>query len=103
MRQSIFFKGIGNKPQYKDSGIVESVMLKFVKHNQVILLIHDRFIMPAGFAGDLEEAMRRVFYDEFQSDMHIKHEVIIEYVTLFNAYGTGRTEEVTKHDREHPQ
>ena len=30
------------------------------------LPIHDSFIMRQGYAGDLEEAMRRAFYDEFQ-------------------------------------
>ena len=64
--QHLFFKGIGNKLQCKDSFIAESVMLQFVKQNQVAFPIHDSFIMRAGFAGDLEEAMRRAFYDEFQ-------------------------------------
>ena len=55
----LFFTGIGNKLQFKDSCIAESVMLQFVNENQVALPIHDSFIMRAGFAGDLEEAMRR--------------------------------------------
>jgi len=101
--QHLFFKGIGKKLQYKDSCIAESVMLQFVRQNQVALPIHDSFIMRAGFAGDLEEAMRRAFYDEFQSDIPIKHEVIIERVALFNADGAPRKEEVTKDDREHSQ
>ena len=47
--------------------------------------------MRQGFAGDLEEAMRRAFYDEFQSDIPIKHEVIVERVALFEDDGTPRT------------
>ena len=47
--------------------------------------------------------MRRAFYDEFQSDIPIKHEVIIECVALFEKDGTPRTEEVTKDDKEHSQ
>ena len=70
--QHLFFKGIGNKVQYKDSCIAESVMLQFVNQNQVALPIHDSVIMGVGFAGDLEEAMRRAFYDEFQSDISIR-------------------------------
>ena len=59
--------------------------------------------MVEGVSGDSEEAMRRAFYDEFQSVIPIKHEVIIERVALFNADGAPRTEEVTKDDREHSQ
>ena len=99
----LFFKGEGNKLQYKDSCIAESVMLQFVDQNQVALPIHDSFIMRQGYAGDLEEAMRRAFYDEFQSDIPVKHEVIVERVALFEDDGTPRTEKVTKDDREHSQ
>jgi len=99
----LFFDGIGNKLQYKDSCIAESVMLQFADQNQVALPIHDSFIMRQGFAGYLEEAMRRAFYDEFQSDLPIKHEVIVERVTLFEDDGTPRTEAVTRDDREHSQ
>ena len=101
--QHLFFKGIGNKLQFKDSCIAESVMLQFAEQNQVALPIHDSFIMRQGYAGDLEEAMRRAFYDEFQSDIPIKQEVIIERVTLFDEQGEPRTEEVTRDDREHSQ
>ena len=46
-------------------------MLQFAQQNQVALPIHDSFMMREGFAGDLEEAMRRAFYDEFQADIPI--------------------------------
>ena len=101
--QHLFFKGIGNKLQYTDSCIAESVMLQFAELNRMTLPIHDSFIMRQGFAGDLEEAMRRAFYDEFQSDIPIKHEVIVERVALFEDDGTPRTEAVAKDDREHSQ
>ena len=101
--QHLFFKGIGNKLQYTDSSIAESVMLQFAELNRMTLPIHDSFIMRQGYAGDLEEAMRRAFYDEFQSDIPIKHEVIVERVALFKDDGTPRTEAVTKDDREHSQ
>ena len=47
--------------------------------------------------------VRRAFYEEFGSDIKIKHEVITERVPLFNTDGTPRTAEVTKDDREHSQ
>jgi len=59
--------------------------------------------MRQGFAGDLEEAMRRAFYDEFQSDIPIKQEVIIERTALFDEQGNPRTDEVIRDDREHSQ
>ena len=99
----LFFIGKGNELQFKDSCIAESVMLQFADLNRMTLPIHDSFIMRQGFAGDLEEAMRRAFYDEFQSDIPIKHEVIVERVALFEDDGTPRTEAVTKDDREHSQ
>ena len=101
--KGLFFIGEGNKLQYKDSCIAESVMLQFADQNQVALPIHDSFILRQGFAGDLEEAMRRAFYDEFQSDIPIKHEVIVEREPLFEDDGTPRTEAVVKDDREHSQ
>ena len=60
---------------------------------------HDSFIVRQGFAGDLEKAMRRAFYDEFQSDIPIKYEMIVERVGLFEDDCTPRTEAVTKDDR----
>ena len=99
----LFFTGIGNKLQYKDSCIAESVMLQFAKLNRMTLPIHDSFIMRQGYAGDLEEAMRRAFYDEFEADIPIKHEVIVERVPLFNDDGTPNTDEVTEDDRAHSQ
>ena len=101
--QHLFFTGIGNKLQFKDSCIAESVMLQFANQNQVALPIHDSFIMRQGYAGDLEEAMRRAFYDEFQSDIPIKQEVIIERIALFDGRGNPRTDAVTRDDREHSQ
>ena len=101
--QDLFFTGIGNKLQFKDSCVAESVMLQFAEQSQVALPIHDSFIMREGFAGDLEEAMRRAFYDEFQADIPIKREVIIERIALFDAEGNPRTDAVTRDDRKHSQ
>ena len=101
--QDLFFTGIGNKLQFKDSCVAESVMLQFAEQSQVALPIHDSFVMREGFAGDLEEAMRRAFYDEFQADIPIKREVIIERIALFDEEGNPRTDAVTRDDRKHSQ
>ena len=101
--QDLFFRAEGNKLQCKDSSVAENVMLQFAEKNQVALPIHDSFVMREGFAGDLEEAMRRAFYDEFQSDIPIKREVIIERIAQFNEEGNPRTDAVTRDDRKHSQ
>ena len=101
--QDLFFRAEGNKLQFKDSCVAENVMLQFAEKNQVALPIHDSFMMREGFAGDLEEAMRRAFYDEFQSDIPIKREVIIERIAQFDEEGHPRTDAVTRDDRKHSQ
>lgn len=61
-----FFIGIGNKLQYKDSCIAERVMLRFVSMDAPALPVHDSFIVHHAYAesGEIEEIMRRAFYDE---------------------------------------
>ena len=99
----LFFDGKGNELQFKDSCIAESVMLQFANQNQTALPIHDSFIMQEGYAGHLEEAMRRAFYNEFEADISLKQEVIIERIALFDESGDPRTQEVTADDKEHSQ
>ena len=100
---NLFFTGVGNKLQFKDSCIAESVMLQFANQNKAALPIHDSFIMQEGYAGHLEEAMRRAFYDEFEADIPLKQEVITERIALFDESGDPRTQEVTADDKEHSQ
>ena len=78
-------------------------MLHFAKQNLVALPVHDSFIMREQYAGELEEAMRRGFYNEFQADIPLKREVIIERVAQFDEQGTPLTGAVTRDDREHSQ
>ena len=99
----LFFTGVGNKLQFKDSCIAENVMLQFANQNQAALPIHDSFIMQEGYAGHLEEAMRRAFYDEFEADIPLKQEVITERIALFDEGGNPRIKEVTADDKEHSQ
>ena len=85
--KDLFFRDEGNKLQFKDSCIAESVMLQFANQNQVALPIHDSFMMQEGHAGHLEEAMRRAFYDEFEADIPLKQEVIAERISYLSPSG----------------
>ena len=67
------------------------------------LPIHDSLMMRERFAGELEEAMRRACNDEFQADIPIKREIIIERIALFDEEGNPRTDAVTRDDRKHSQ
>ena len=53
-------------------------MLHFAAIDASALPVHDSFIMHHGYGGELEEAMRRAFYDRFGGDIPIKEGVIIE-------------------------
>ena len=61
-----FFKGVGNHLQFMDSNISERIMLHFAGMDAPALPLHDSFILhhAYGESGEVEEAMRRVFYDE---------------------------------------
>ena len=53
-------------------------MLHFTKEDAPALPIHDSFIMHHGYGGELEESMRRTFYDRFGKNIGIKSEIIEE-------------------------
>jgi hypothetical protein len=74
--QYLFFDGLGNKLQFEDSCIAESVMLHFQKMDAPVLPVHDSFIMHHGYGGELEEAMRRGFHERFNSDIPVKEEIL---------------------------
>ena len=61
-----FFKGVGNHLQFQDSCIAERVMLHFADMDAPALPVHDSFILHHGYgeSGEVEEAMRRAFYEE---------------------------------------
>jgi hypothetical protein len=44
----------------RDSDIAEAVMLNLIDQGIAPLPVHDSFIVPAGQAGQLEEAMQKV-------------------------------------------
>ena len=74
----LFFKGLGNQLQFEDSCMAESVMLQFAKIDAPALPIHDSFIMHHGYGGELEEAMRRAYYERFNEDIRVRKEIINE-------------------------
>ncbi len=76
--QHLFFKGLGNQLQFEDSEIAEGIMLHFSAMDAPALPIHDSFIMHHGYAGELEEAMRRTYYDKFGKYIGVKSEIIEE-------------------------
>ena len=80
--QHLFFDGLGNKLQFEDSCIAESVMLDFQKIDAPALPVHDSFIMHHGYGGELEESIRRGFYQRFNNDVPIKSEIIKEMPSL---------------------
>jgi len=53
-------------------------MLQFAKMDYPALPIHDSFITRHAFgnSGELEEAMRRAFYDRFNRDIGISRELV---------------------------
>ena len=79
--KDLFFTGLGNKLQFEDSIIAESIMLQFAKMDAPALPIHDSFIMHHGFStyGELEEAMRRAFHDRFHRDIGISKDLVIKH------------------------
>ena len=54
----------------------EGVMPHFAARDAPALPIHDSFIMHHGYGGELEEAMRRTFYDRFGGDIPTSNEML---------------------------
>ena len=68
--------------------MAEGIMLDFVKEDAPALPVHDSFIMHHGYAGELEESMRRTFFDRFGKDIGVKYEMI-EKIEPKNDYEIG--------------
>ena len=84
----VFFQGHGNHLQYIDSCIAENVMLNFIKSKDApVLPVHDSFIMHHAYGeelGELEEAMRRAFYEHFKKDINVKAEIGVMLPSSFD-------------------
>jgi len=89
--EHLFFKGNGKHLQFEDSKIAERVLLSFARQDIPIYPIHDSFIGHHGYGdtGELEEEMRRAFYESFKTDIPIKQEVVLQI-------GKEKTEEEKK-------
>ena len=76
--KDLFFTGLGNKLQFEDSCIAESVILQFVNSDAPALPIHDSFVMHHGYGdkGGLEEAMRRAYFERFNSSLSEKRDLV---------------------------
>ena len=76
----VFFKEKETEPMFYDSQIAEKLMLHHAKADEVVLPIHDSFVMHWAFGdmGELEENMRRCYYEVFGSDIGISEQFIKE-------------------------
>ena len=84
LKQYQYVKESHNELQYTDSCIAEKVMLRFIKSDDAPALpVHDSFIMHHAFGeelGELEEAMRRAYYDRFKSGFKDNKELVKEVI-----------------------
>ena len=101
--EHLFFSGEGNKLQFEDSCIAESVMLQFAAIDAPALPVHDSFIMHHGYGGELEEAMRRAFHERRGSDIPVKQEVITWSVSDDSPPKSVSVDEILKSDAEYSQ
>lgn len=67
-----FFSDAGAKLQNKDSKIASKVIKHFVEKGEMILCVHDSFIVKKSLEAELKSAMLKYYYDD------IKFEPIIE-------------------------
>ena len=56
-------------------------MMQFTDMNAPALPIHDSFIMHHGYSsyGELEEAMRKAFYERFNRDIGVSKELVVKH------------------------
>ena len=101
--EHLFFSGEGNKLQFEDSCIAESVMLQFAAIDAPALPVHDSFIMHHGYGGELEEAMRRAFHERRGSDIPVKQEVITWSVSDNSPPKSVSVDEILESDAEYSQ
>ena len=101
--EHLFFTGEGNKLQFEDSCIAESVMLQFAAIDAPALPVHESFIMHHGYGGELEGAMRRAFYERRESDIPVKQEVITWPVSDDSPPKSVSVDEVLEADAEYSQ
>ena len=76
--------------QFEDSILAEDVMLQFCQMDYPALPVHDSFIMHHAFgaSGELEEAMRRAYYNRNGKDINVSNEIVIPQNTSIKANET---------------
>lgn len=70
--EDLFFKGEGLKFQYIDSQLAEEVLLDFTSKGIPILPIHDSFLVHHGHQYYLEEVMKKLFYNKYETEIPLK-------------------------------
>jgi hypothetical protein len=78
-------------------------MLQFAAIDAPALPVHESFIMHHGYGGELEEAMRRAFYERRESDIPVKQEVITWPVSDDSPPKSVSVDEVREADAEYSQ
>ena len=81
----------------------EGVMPHFAARDAPALPIHDSFIMHHGYGGELEEAMRRTFYDRFGGDIPTSNEMLEETKADDSLPVSNGREEVLELQKEYSQ
>ena len=67
--EHLFFTGVGNSLQFEDSCLAEAVLVHFSSIDAPALPIHDSFIMHHGYGTELEEQMRKAFYERYGTEI----------------------------------
>jgi len=114
--KDLFFKGLGSKLQFEDSCIAESVMLQFANTDAPALPIHDSFAMDHGYGdkGGLEEAMRRAYFERFDSTLSEKRDLVEKVIhdkirldedkkVINNDNGTIKVDDIINADSEYSE
>ena len=67
-----FFRGEGNKLQYKDSIIAEEILLHFSRQDIAVLPVHDSFLIRKSLQPQLLTVMNTVFQRHYDVPINVK-------------------------------
>jgi len=70
----MFNSGFGLKGQSLDSSIAEKVLLRFAGRGICCLPIHDSFVVPRNYEGDLQDVMLRAYREVMDQEGEVKAE-----------------------------
>jgi hypothetical protein len=60
-----FGTGVGLELQREDSDLAVAIIARMERSNITVLPVHDSFIVPKRYSGDLKEAMREAYKDKY--------------------------------------